>query len=46
MPEKAIWLTVDVSGLYPSIPHEESLEALRESLEKRECLKIPTDTLD
>ena len=35
----------DVVGLYPSIPHEGGLEALRESLEKRECIKIPTGIL-
>ena len=45
LPEDAILCTVDVVGLYPSIPHEEGLEALREALEHRENNTISTDTL-
>ena len=45
LPEDAILCTVDVVGLYPSIPHEEGLEALQEALEHRENNTISTDTL-
>ena len=34
--ENSILVTVDVVGLYPSIPHELDLEALEEAQEKRE----------
>ena len=36
IPENAILVTADVLGLYPSIPHEAGLKALREVLDKRE----------
>ena len=45
LPEDAILCTVDVVGLYPSIPHEEGLEALREALEHREDKTISTNSL-
>ena len=45
LPEGAILCTVDVVGLYPSIPHEEGLEALKGVLERREDKTISTDTL-
>ena len=45
VPEDAILCTVDVVGLYPSIPHEEGLEALREALERREDKAISTNSL-
>ena len=35
IPENAIFVTADVVGLYPSIPYQASLEALREALDKR-----------
>ena len=35
IPEGAILCTVDVVGLYPSIPHVEDLEAIREALDRR-----------
>ena len=35
VPEDAILVTADVVGLYPSIPHEVGLKALREVLDKR-----------
>ena len=41
----AILVTADVVGLYPSIPHEVSLKALREALDNRENKQIPTDNL-
>ena len=37
--------TVDVVGLYPSIPHGEGLEAIREALDGRENPGVATDTL-
>ena len=41
LPEGAILCTVDVVGLYPSIPHEEGLEALKGVLEHREDKPFP-----
>ena len=32
LPEGTILVTTDVVGLYPHIPHEEGLQALREAL--------------
>ena len=32
LPEGAILCTIDVVGLYPHIPHNEGLEALKEAL--------------
>ena len=45
IPENAILVTADVVGLYPSIPHEAGLKALRELLDKREQHTIPTSEL-
>ena len=36
VPENAILVTADVVGLYPNIPHEAALKALKEALEKRD----------
>ena len=41
----AILCTIDVVGLYPSIPHDEGLEALRTALNSRENRSVSTDTL-
>ena len=38
-------LTVDVVGLYPSIPHMADLSALGESLGKRTRKEMPTENL-
>ena len=45
IPENAVLVTADVVGLYPSIPHEAGLKALREVLDKREQHTIPTKEL-
>ena len=45
IPKNAILITADVVGLYPSIPHEAGLKALREILDKREQHTIPTSEL-
>ena len=45
IPENAILVTADVVGLYPSIPHEAGLKALREVFDKREQQTIPTNEL-
>ena len=45
IPENAILVTADVVGLYPSIPHEAGLKALREVLDKREQHTISTSEL-
>ena len=38
-------VTADVAGLYPSIPHDAGLEALRKVLDNRENNKISIDDL-
>ena len=45
IPQDAIMVTTDVVGLYPSIPHDAGLEALRKALDNRENKKISTDDL-
>ena len=45
IPENAILVTVDVVGLYPSIPHKAGLKALKNVLEKREQKHFPTEKL-
>ena len=42
-PEGAILVTIDVIGLYPNIPHDEGLEAMRKILDTRINPEIPTD---
>ena len=42
-PEGAILVTIDVVGLYPNIPHNEGLEAIRKILNTRTNPEIPTD---
>ena len=36
VPENAISVTADVVGLYPSIPHDVGLKALKQALGKQE----------
>ena len=45
IPDNAILVTADVVGLYPSIPHQAGLIALKEALDKSLSKKIPTDDL-
>ena len=45
LPVGAILVAVDVIGLYPHIPHNEGLAAIRTALNKREDHKIPTDDI-
>ena len=45
IPDNAILVTADVVGLYPSIPHQAGLAALKEALDKSLPKKIPTDDL-
>ena len=45
IPDNAILVTEDVVGLYPSIPHQAGLIALKEALDKSLSKKIPTDDL-
>ena len=45
IPENAILVTADVVGLYPSIPHEVGLRALRNALDKRDEKTISTEEL-
>ena len=45
IPNDALLVTADVVGLYPGIPHEAGLSALKEALNKRTCQEIPTENL-
>ena len=45
LPENAILVTIDVVGLYPHIPHEEGLQAIRRALDQREEQGIPTEDI-
>ena len=45
LPEDSIICTIDVVGLYPSIPNEEGLSFLRNTLDKRSNKNVTTDTL-
>ena len=44
-PEDAIMVTADVVDVYPSIPYDAGLEALRKALDNRKTKKISTDDL-
>ena len=45
IPDNVLLVTADVVGLYPSIPHQAGLIALKEALGNRLLKKIPTDDL-
>ena len=44
-PKDALFVTADVVGLHPSIPHEAGLRGLREVLDRRNNRKISTNDL-
>ena len=45
LPDNSMLCTMDVVGLYPNIPHEEGLSALRKRLNERDKKDVSTDTL-
>ena len=45
IPKDAILVTADVIGLYPSISHEDVLEALPKSLSERDSVKVPAEDI-
>ena len=45
LPDDLILCTIDVVGLYPDIPHEEGLIAIRKALDTRKDKTISTDSL-
>ena len=45
LPEDTILCTIDVVGLYPSIPHDEGLNALRDVLNSRNDQSVSTESL-
>ena len=45
LPEDTILCTIDAVGLYPNIPHEDGLVAMRETLDEREGKTVSTYTL-
>ena len=45
LPDDLIMCTIDVVGLYPNIPHDGGLEALKIALDGREDKSVSTETL-
>ena len=45
LPPDVIMCTIDVVGVYPSIPHEDGLKALKKALEKRQDQTVSTESL-
>ena len=45
IPQDALLVSEDVVGLYPNIPHEAGLKALKEALDERENRNIATNDL-
>ena len=45
LPKNAILSTIDIVGLYPSIPHEDDLASIRKHLNNRENKEVTIDTL-
>ena len=45
IPQGTLLVTADVIGLYPSIPHEAGLKAIKEALDKRENINLATNDL-
>ena len=45
LPDDAILCTIDVVALYPNIPHEDGLAALRKALDTREDQRISTHSI-
>ena len=45
LPNNAILVTLDVSSLYPNIPHNQGIDACRHFLDTRPNKHIPTETL-
>ena len=44
-PDRAILVTIDVVGLYPHIPHDEGLTAVRKALNNRCVSEIPANDI-
>ena len=44
-PSNSILVTADVVGLYPSIPHESGLNAIKEALENRARKSVPVSDI-
>ncbi|KAJ8037537.1 hypothetical protein HOLleu_18374 [Holothuria leucospilota] len=45
LPENAILVVIDVVGLYPHIPHDEGLYAIRHALNRRQYQEVPTNLI-
>ena len=45
IPSNSILVTADVVGLYPSIPHESSLNHIKEALQNRARKSVPTSDI-
>ena len=45
IPKGALPVTANVVGLYPSIPHEAGLQAMKDVLERRKAKKISANDL-
>ena len=45
IPQDSVFVTADVVDLYPSMPHNAGLKALKDALDCRQNKKLPTDML-
>ena len=45
LPDDCLLCTIDVVGLYPNIPHDEGLSAVRNALNTREDQSVSTDSI-
>ena len=45
LPDNALLCTIDVVGLYPSIPHADGLDAMKNALEGRDDKSVSTESL-
>ena len=45
IPKGALFVTADVIGLYPSIPHDGGLEALQKQYDKFKDKMVPTEDI-
>ena len=45
IPQDSVLVTADVVDLYPSMPHNAGLKALKDALDCRQNKKLPTDML-
>ena len=45
LPDQYLLCTIDVVGLYPNIPHDEGIVAIKRALERRKDKSVTTESL-